>query len=208
MSSPRSSMGTWWGAGNESPRSPFGMYGFEKHVCVYIWCIESVGDFYTFSWPMSWKHQLWTRICASKPWPPLHFFARCKSKRSKRMIHWCMQVNWLNATWQGTFWTFIYCIYVYSCWRHPRAPGSFVGFSGVQGSGVWCWSSLWMLEKMMLLVSRVCFTWHYKQVSWGFWGVMLKFVVDAREDDVVGVTRLLHVALTGFLGDAEVRCGC
>ena len=30
--------------------------------------------------------------------------------------------------------------------------------------------------------------------------MMLKFVVDAREDDVVGVTRLLHVALTGFLG--------
>ena len=88
----------------------------------------------------------------------------------------------------------------------------------------------------MLLVSRVCFMWHYKQVFggvlgcdvdvrchafascgtkrffWGFWGVMLKFVVDAREDDVVGVTRLLHVALTGFFGvlgfDAEVRCGC
>ena len=64
--------------------------------------------------------------------------------------------------------------------------------------------------------------------------MMLKFVVDAREDDVVGVTRLLHVALqagfwegvgvtrcvmrllhvalTGFLGvlncDVEVRCGC
>ena len=42
--------------------------------------------------------------------------------------------------------------------------------------------------------------------------MMLKFVVDAREDDVVGVTRLLHVALTGFFGvlgfDAEVRCGC
>ena len=30
--------------------------------------------------------------------------------------------------------------------------------------------------------------------------MMLTFVVDAREDDVVGVTRLLHVALTGFLG--------
>ena len=45
-----------------------------------------------------------------------------------------------------------------------------------------------------------------------FWGVMLKFVMDAGEDDVVGVMRLLHVALTGFLGvlgcDAEVRCGC
>ena len=47
---------------------------------------------------------------------------------------------------------------------------------------------------MMLLVSRVCFMWHYKQVLGGFWGVMLTFVVDAREDDVVGVTRLLHVA--------------
>ena len=28
--------------------------------------------------------------------------------------------------------------------------------------------------------------------------MMLTFVVDAREDDVVGVARLLHVALTGF----------
>ena len=28
--------------------------------------------------------------------------------------------------------------------------------------------------------------------------MMLTFVVDAREDDVVGVTRLLHVAQTGF----------
>ena len=27
---------------------------------------------------------------------------------------------------------------------------------------------------------------------------MLTFVVDAREDDVVGVTRLLQVAQTGF----------
>ena len=34
---------------------------------------------------------------------------------------------------------------------------------------------------------------------------MLKFVVDAREDDVVGVTRLLHVALqAGFLGGSGV----
>ena len=42
--------------------------------------------------------------------------------------------------------------------------------------------------------------------------MMLKFVVDAKEDDVVGVTRLLHVALTGFWGvlgcDVEVCCGC
>ena len=43
---------------------------------------------------------------------------------------------------------------------------------------------------------------------------MLTFVVDAREDDVVGVTRSLHVALTvfflgGVLGcDVDVRCGC
>ena len=41
---------------------------------------------------------------------------------------------------------------------------------------------------------------------------MLTFVVDAREDDVGGVTRLLHVALTGFWGvlrcDVDVRCGC
>ena len=28
--------------------------------------------------------------------------------------------------------------------------------------------------------------------------MMLTFVVDAREDDVVGVTRLLQVAQTGF----------
>ena len=34
--------------------------------------------------------------------------------------------------------------------------------------------------------------------------MMLTFVVDAREDDVVGVTRLLHVALTGFLGGSGV----
>ena len=35
--------------------------------------------------------------------------------------------------------------------------------------------------------------------------MMLKFVVDAREDDVVGVTRLLHVALqAGFLGGSGV----
>ena len=93
----------------------------------------------------------------------------------------------------------------YSCWRHPRAPGSFVGFTGVQGSRLWCWSSLWMIEKMMLLVSRVCFMWHYKQVFWGFWGVMLTFVADAREDDVVGVTRLLHVVI-GFLGGSGVWC--
>ena len=34
---------------------------------------------------------------------------------------------------------------------------------------------------------------------------MLTFVVDAREDDVVGVTRSLHVALTGFfLGGSGV----
>ena len=42
--------------------------------------------------------------------------------------------------------------------------------------------------------------------------MMLTFVVDAREDDVVGVTRLLHVALTRFWGvlgcDVDVRCGC
>ena len=40
--------------------------------------------------------------------------------------------------------------------------------------------------------------------------MMLTFVVDAREGDVVGVTRLLHVALTGgVLGrDVDVRCGC
>ena len=46
---------------------------------------------------------------------------------------------------------------------------------------------------------------------------MLTFVVDAREDDVVGVTRLLHVALTGLWGggfwgvmlnDVDIRCGC
>ena len=30
--------------------------------------------------------------------------------------------------------------------------------------------------------------------------MMLTFVVDAKEDDVVGVTRLLHVALTGLWG--------
>ena len=46
----------------------------------------------------------------------------------------------------------------------------------------------------------------------GFWGVILTFVVDATED-VLGVTRLHHVALTGFfwgvLGcDIDVRCGC
>ena len=50
------------------------------------------------------------------------------------------------------------------------------------------------------------------KVLGGFWGVMLTFVVDAREDDVVGVTRLLHVALTGFWGvlgyDVDARCGC
>ena len=34
------------------------------------------------------------------------------------------------------FLIYYYYYYVYSCWRHPRAPGSFVGFSGVQGSGV------------------------------------------------------------------------
>ena len=94
---------------------------------------------------------------------------------------------------------------VYSCWRHPRAPGSFVGLTGVQGSRLWCWCSLWMLGKMMLLVSRVCFMWHYKQIFWGFWGVMLTFVADARENDVVGVTRLLHV-VTGFLGGSGVWC--
>ena len=33
--------------------------------------------------------------------------------------------------------------------------------------------------------------------------MMLTFVVDAREDDVVGVTRLLHVALTGFFGGSS-----
>ena len=33
----------------------------------------------------------------------------------------------------------------------------------------------------------------------GFWGVILMFVVDATED-VLGVTRLHHVALTGFWG--------
>ena len=42
--------------------------------------------------------------------------------------------------------------------------------------------------------------------------MMLTFVVDAREDDVVGVTRLLDVALTGCWGvlgyDVDVRCGC
>ena len=46
----------------------------------------------------------------------------------------------------------------------------------------------------------------------GFWGVILTFVVDDTED-VLGVTRLHHVALTGFLGgvlgcDIDVRCGC
>ena len=44
-----------------------------------------------------------------------------------------------------------------------------------------------------------------------FWGVILTFVVDATED-VVRVTRLHHVALTGFGGvlgcDIDVRCGC
>ena len=45
-----------------------------------------------------------------------------------------------------------------------------------------------------------------------FWGVILMFVVDATED-VLGVTRLHHVALTGFGGgvlgcDIDVRCGC
>ena len=34
--------------------------------------------------------------------------------------------------------------------------------------------------------------------------MMLTFVVDAREDDVVGVTGLLHVAVTGFLGGSGV----
>ena len=43
--------------------------------------------------------------------------------------------------------------------------------------------------------------------------MMLTFVVDVREDDVCGATRLLHVALTGFWGgvlksDVDVRCGC
>ena len=40
---------------------------------------------------------------------------------------------------------------------------------------------------------------------------MLTFVVDARQDDDFGVTRLLHVALTGFGGvlgcDIDVRGG-
>ena len=34
--------------------------------------------------------------------------------------------------------------------------------------------------------------------------MMLTLVVDAREDDVVGVTRLLHVALTVFWGGSGV----
>ena len=38
--------------------------------------------------------------------------------------------------------------------------------------------------------------------------MMLKFVVDAREDDVGGVTRLLHVAQTGFLGVLECDASC
>ena len=38
----------------------------------------------------------------------------------------------------------------------------------------------------------------------GFWGVILTFVVDATED-VVRVTRLHHVALTGFGGDVWCR---
>ena len=42
--------------------------------------------------------------------------------------------------------------------------------------------------------------------------MILTFVVDATED-VLGVTRLHHVALAGFLGgllgcDIDVRCGC
>ena len=42
--------------------------------------------------------------------------------------------------------------------------------------------------------------------------MILTFVVDATED-VLGVTRLHHVALTGFWGgvlgcDIDVRCGC
>ena len=41
---------------------------------------------------------------------------------------------------------------------------------------------------------------------------MLTCVVDARQADVHGITRVLHVALTGFGGvlgfDADVRCGC
>ena len=42
--------------------------------------------------------------------------------------------------------------------------------------------------------------------------MILTFVVDATED-VLGVTRLHHVALTGFLGgflgcDIDFRCGC
>ena len=66
----------------------------------------------------------------------------------------------------------------------------------------------------------------YKRCSWchafascgtnrvlgrGFWGVILTFVVDATED-VLGVTRLHHVALTGLGGvlgcDIDVSCGC
>ena len=36
--------------------------------------------------------------------------------------------------------------------------------------------------------------------------MMLTFVVDAREDDVIGVTRLLHVALARFWGGSGVSC--
>ena len=43
--------------------------------------------------------------------------------------------------------------------------------------------------------------------------MMLTFVVDAREDDVIGVTCLLHAALARFWGGVlgchgDVRCGC
>ena len=34
--------------------------------------------------------------------------------------------------------------------------------------------------------------------------MILTFVVDARQDNVLGVTRLLHVALTGFGGVSGV----
>ena len=70
-----------------------------------------------------------------------------------------------------------------------------------------CWRSFWILGKMMFLGSQNCL-----RVWGGFWGLMLTFVVAARRDDVLGFTRLLHVARTRFGGvlrfDADVRCGC
>ena len=54
-------------------------------------------------------------------------------------------------------------------------------------------------SRTVVVFAKMTCSWRHVDRYPVFWGVILTFVVDATED-VLGVTRLHHVALTGFGG--------